>query len=461
MVKRNYINRIKLYLKRALFLAITLCVIANFLLGNIVFAKKIEINDKDVERIKTGLDLMKALVNFTITGDKLKTILNTTISVGEVSTDITYGLLVLSALNEMELIDLVVSQRYKTEARTYFNSVLNQRLNLINYYTGIGYDLPRVISGAITSPISALTLNTFSITNKAIDIFIAFENIRTMKLYDGLWFYFDLRRNNESHKTAWDDVKEVLGWADSTKTKEKGLFIIGKKVGNNNESRLESQFATLFDKWGPHTTPNGISEEVKQQARIELRDSLIFAIRKYQFVEEEPEPSFLDKAKLSLNNLLEKINKIGVFVANTGKNIQETAQEQLNKISSQIQTLTAFVSSFTPGMAVKVEEASEQLVESEIVEKETEISKLSVVAETQELLQTGGPEPSLDRLNLSKEEIQEIIDDISERVDVLLQEVAKLTGGGRKTPPDKSSRNRILLKLKKYQRILKKQSLKS
>lgn len=428
MVKHNYINRIKPYLKRALFLAITLCVIANFLLGNIVFAQKIEISDKDVERIKTGLDLMKALVNFTISEDKLKTILNTTISVGEVSTDITYGLLVLSALNEMELIDLVVSQRYKTEARTYFNSVLNQRLNLINYYTGIGYDLPRVVSGAITSPISALTLNTFSITNKAIDIFIAFENIRTMKLYDGLWFYFDLRRNNESHETAWDDVKEVLGWAGITNP-------FGVKQIKKNYEQLEIQFITLWDKWGPYITPNGISEEVKQQARIELRDSLIFAIKKYQFVEEEPEPSFLDKAKLSLNNLLEKINKIGVFVANTGKNIQETAQEQLNKISSQIQTLTAFVSSFTPGMAVKVEEVLEQLVEPEIVEKETEISKLSVVVETQELLQTGGPEPSLDRLSLSKEEIQEIIDDISERVDVLSQEVAKLTGGGGERHP--------------------------
>ncbi|XOB40087.1 MAG: hypothetical protein ACKKMR_02015 [Candidatus Nealsonbacteria bacterium] len=429
MVKRNYINRIKLYLKRALFLAITLCVIANFILGNIVFAQKIEISDKDVERIKTGLDLMKALVNFTISEDKLKTILNTTISVGEVSTDITYGLLVLSALNEMELIDLVVSQRYKTEARTYFNSVLNQRLNLINYYTGIGYDLPRVVSGAITSPISALTLNTFSITNKAIDIFIAFENIRTMKLYDGLWFYFDLRRNNESHETAWDDVREIIGFAIQTTS------FLGSARREDNNSQLESQFITLWDKWGPYITPNGISEEVKQQARIELRDSLIFAIKKYQFVEEEPKPSFSDKAKLSLNNLLEKINKIGVFVANTGKNIQETAQEQLNKISSQIQTLTAFVSSFTPGMAVKVEEVLEQLVEPEIVEKETEISKLSVVVETQELLQTGGPEPSLDRLSLSKEEIQEIIDDISERVDVLSQEVAKLTGGGGERHP--------------------------
>ena len=113
MVKNNN-KKVKFYLQKLFALAITICVIANFLFGTIVFAKETALNEKEVERIKTGLDLMKALAAFTLSENKLKTILNTTISVGEVSTDITYGLLALSALNEMDLIDLVTSQRYKT-----------------------------------------------------------------------------------------------------------------------------------------------------------------------------------------------------------------------------------------------------------------------------------------------------------------------------------------------------------
>ncbi|MCP6718586.1 MAG: lamin tail domain-containing protein [Patescibacteria group bacterium] len=411
-----------------------LCVIANFGLGNVVFAKNIaKINDKDVKKIKTGLDLVKTVVNFTIRDDKLKTILNTGINIGDTSTDITYGLLVLSTLNEMEFIDLVVSQKYKTVAKNYFNSILDERLNLMNYYTGIGYDLPRILSGNITGPMSALTLNAFSMTSKVIKIFIAIENLKTVKSYNGLWYYFDLRKSNESHKTAWEEAKIVMGWAT------KPLFSLRdvNKITEDNKSQLELQFATLFDKWGPYVTINkGVNEQYKKQVQKELQNTVVTAYESYKFVEKEDKPFFTEKARTTLNNLLEKISKIPVFVANTGKNIQKTAQEQLNKISSQIQRLTAFISNFGTGMAVKVEEISEQLIEPEIKNIEEKASwdklslsqkdELSVVSEAQDMEYKGGPEPSLDKLSLSKEEIQEIIDDISERVDVLAQEVKEL-----------------------------------
>ena len=413
-------KKINFLLKETLFLVITLCIIANFILGNIVFAKNIaEINNKDVEKIKTGLDLVKAVVNFTIRDDKLKTILNTAINIGDTSTDITYGLLVLTVLNEMELIDLVISQRYKTEARDYFDSILDERLNPLNYYTGIGYDLSRIISGNITGPVSVFTLNTFSITDKTIDIFIALENIKTVKSYNGLWLYFDLRKNNESHKTAWEDAKIIMGWAA-----EPTSFYRSVKR-NDIKSQLELQFATLYEKWGPHVTINkGVNEQYKKQVQKELQNTVVTAYDSYKFVEKEDKFSFIERARASLNDLWEKISKIPVFVVNIGKNIQKIAQEQLNKISSQIQKLTAFISSFGSGMAVKVEEISEQLIEPEIknIEEKTNINELSIVLETQDIEQKGGPEPSL-------EGIQEIIDDISERIDVLTQEVKELIGG--------------------------------
>lgn len=431
VIKRYCTKKINFLVKKTLFLAITLCVIANFVLGNIVFAKNIaEINNKDIEKIKTGLDLVKAVVNFTIRDDKLKAILNTAINVGDTSTDITYGLLVLTALNEMELIDLVVSQRYKTEARDYFNSVLDERLNLLNYYTGIGYDLPRIISGNITGPVSAFTLNAFSMTNEVIDIFIALENIKTVKSYDGLWLYFDLRKSNEPHEMAWSDAKEIMGFITSTS-------FLGSKVRGNNDLQLESQFAVLFDKWGPHVTINkGVNEQYKKQVQKELQNTVVTAYESYEFVEKEAQPSFTERAGASLNNLLEKISKIPVFVANTGKNIQKEAQKQLNEISSQIQKLTVFIGdklSLSPktDMGLKVEEVSEQSIEAETNWDKLSLSQedeLSVVLETQDVEYKGGPEPSLDRLSLSKEDIQEIIDDISERVDILAQEVKELIG---------------------------------
>ncbi|MFQ6082597.1 MAG: lamin tail domain-containing protein [Candidatus Aminicenantia bacterium] len=417
MVKRQFINKIKLYLKRASFLAITLCVIANFILVNVAFAKKIEIDDKDVERIKTGLDLMKAWVNFTISGDRLKTILNTTISIGEVSTDITYGVLVLSALNEIELIDLVVSQRYKTEATNYFNSVLDERLSLLNYYTGTGYDILRIASGNITGPISALTLNTFSITNEAIRIFIAFENIKKMKLYNGLWFYFDLRRNNESHEIAWSDAREVVGWTI------KPTPYFPRKLDISNEFQLERQFQALWDKWGPYVTSDGISEEAKQQVKNELQGTLVAAVETYQFVEEEPQLSLLEKVKLSWENLVEKIGKLR-YLVDAFRNLIGRAK---NWVGNTLASLRAIFSRIGLGMVTQVqrgEKPEEQVPEEELEKVEKEITALEEeIKEVGPLEGEQGAKPKL-----TSEEIQEILDDISERADVISQKIGALIG---------------------------------
>ena len=191
MVTPAGFNRQRLFLQ-LLLLSTVFLLTANLIVVDFVFAKKLELNERQVEKIKIGLDLAKTFGNIVFTEDKLKAVFNTVFAGGETSLDITYGLLVLSAFNEMELIDLVVSQRYKKEADKYFNSILNERTNLVKYYKGVGFDFPKVLSGKITGPIAALTLNTFSITNETVNIFAAFENLKTMKLYDGLWVYFDL-----------------------------------------------------------------------------------------------------------------------------------------------------------------------------------------------------------------------------------------------------------------------------
>ncbi|PIP18327.1 MAG: hypothetical protein COX42_01495, partial [Parcubacteria group bacterium CG23_combo_of_CG06-09_8_20_14_all_35_6] len=124
-----------------LILAITVIVIASFLLGSICSANTIQVNKKQIQRIKTALSVVKDIVNFAITDDKIRSIFNTSINVAQSGTNISYGFLVLSALNEFDLIDLVISQRYKADAREYFDSVLDERTNLIKEAKGIGFDI--------------------------------------------------------------------------------------------------------------------------------------------------------------------------------------------------------------------------------------------------------------------------------------------------------------------------------
>ncbi|MFH1188060.1 MAG: hypothetical protein V1688_04365, partial [bacterium] len=299
--------------KRVVFLAVALAVTANLLLGNSVSAKKIELNSNDVERIKLVLDLTKLISSVVVSDDKLKTFLNMAISGGQTGTDATYGLIVLTSLNEMDFIDSVVSQRYKKEADAYFNSILDERLNLRNYYKGIGYDLPRVLAGRITSPMAALTLNTFDITEKTITIFTELNVLKKEKLYDGMWFYFDTRKEgNESHEVAWDEVKIIMGFESQLIKKS----LLQKDISQKDYSGLEVQFAALYEKWGPYVEINkGVKKEFKEQVKAELQSTLVLAAEEQALAEKEkPADNFLvrralEKMKMTIVNLIKEAEK--------------------------------------------------------------------------------------------------------------------------------------------------------
>jgi len=314
--------------------AVIVFTIANLFLANFVFAKQLEIKASDVERIKMVLDISKIMTTVTdlILKDKdFLTILNTVIGAGKTATDITYGLVVLSALGEMDLIDLVVSQQYKIDARNYFNQVLDERTNLRSYWKGVSTDIPRVLSGYITGPMAALTLNSFEITDKAIAIFVEFNVLEKMKLYDGLWYYFDTRKQGgEPHKVAWDEAKEVMGFA----TKDTSFLGTGKNR-DDKDSQLEQQFLTLYNNWAPYVTPYGISEEYKKQVKEELSLTLIAAAKDNAvLVQNESKPSLIDKLAQQLDKLKEAtaalMAKVNPFKAGIALNLpEEPVQEML------------------------------------------------------------------------------------------------------------------------------------
>ena len=276
MVKQLNPAKSKYFLKRELVLAITMIVVVFYFSAGFVSAAEMKISDKDIEKVKTVLNIVNTASSFgsvLVDGGNLMTILKTAVRGGQTATDVTYGLLVLSAINEMEFMDMVLSQAYKDEARDYFNGILDERTKLTSYWKGVGFDIPKVLSGQITGPMGALTLNTFAITDKTIQILTEFSVLQKEKQYDGLWYYFDLRKNGgESAQVAWQEAEEVMGFA------AKPNPYMPQKLTKNNYTQLEAQFAALYEKWGPYATPYGISKEYKEQLASELRNTLASAI---------------------------------------------------------------------------------------------------------------------------------------------------------------------------------------
>ncbi len=316
-------------------------IIACFCFPFSVSAKGFKITTEQLNRLQTILSLVKTFMNTGLNDEAITKAMNLTFRVEGMAADIGYGLVVMSAINELDLIDMIVSQRYKQQATAFFEKVVDDKTNLVSYWKGVGFDLPRILKQSVTSPMAALSLESFEITEKTIAIFSTFEVIRQGKIYDGIWYYFDSRRNNDSHDTAWSNAVDLMGFAANTGIVKNEVFLIGKKSSIDKIKQLESEFISLWDKWGKYTDSNGVTEEAKQIFSVEAAEMVAEAVRKQQIAESQQIP-LADRLKSSLTKFAESVQSLGEGVKNAGANLISTTK---NAVNGAISSLKNFLSS--------------------------------------------------------------------------------------------------------------------
>jgi len=353
-------------LKGEKFIVITL-VITTFLLGVVPITEAKRIGDEEVDEMKTFLKISNVPMLRNFDEKELKKLLNKAIK-PEIP-DFTYGLLVLGTQRDIEWMDMILSQKFLDRNKAYFNNVLDKRLNLFSHYKKLGQDIYFFASkGDQIGPLSGLASEIVSITNKTIEIFVAFDVWKTTKTYKGIWRYFDARRWGYSHEEAWGDAKAEMGWAAETRDRFKG-------AGSSKTSQLEAQFVALWDKWGPYATPFGISEEYKKQVKNELNDSLVTVVESQSFAE-EPKPSLLDKIV-----------------------------QQLKKIKD---ATVALVSRVNPFQAGPVADLPENLGDIEEIKETEMVEALPRQAETEEIVsEASSRSVELEIIETGKEEVSE------------------------------------------------------
>src|SRR3989344_2164801 len=320
--------------KKVFWLAIAFFVIANLSLGSHIFAKQLEIKAADVERIKTALGMAQTVAtaaDIIINNKDLATVLNTVLKGGTAGVDVTYGLVVLGALNEMDLVDLVVSGRYRDEAREYFNSVLDQTTDLTSYWKGTGQNIFSLMrrGGAVT-PTTGLAMESVAILEKTMSIIVSVKVWLTVETYNGMWRYFQDRMSGDNHEDAWYFAKAEMGYVpDQTDSnKLEGWWRDTASYREQQIMQLEQQFLTLYEKWKPYVTPFGISEKYKKQVKEELSGVLIAAAKENAaLAKNESKTSLIDR----LTQQLEKLKaaaaalmaKVNPFKAGIALNLPE------------------------------------------------------------------------------------------------------------------------------------------
>ncbi|MBU4467043.1 lamin tail domain-containing protein, partial [Patescibacteria group bacterium] len=296
---------------KTIIMAVALVATVSFLLVSIGFSKVVDIDNKSIKRIETFLSTVKTVGNFVISNEKIRSIFNVSLSTAQKGADISYGLLVLSAINEFDLIDMVTSQQYKQKARDYFNEVMNERMNIIEDARKTGYDFSKVAFSKVMAgspmsvPMGALVWETISIIDKSIAIFTTLNVVRQEMFYDGIWRYFDSRRWGESHNVAWEDAKAEMGIAVV-----KTSIRLGKKMVNEDSNQLALQFATFWQKWGPYTNSAGITSEAREKFKQEMFALVKEGSEKYALANEKPQIFLFAKAKSFFNTVAEEIARI-------------------------------------------------------------------------------------------------------------------------------------------------------
>lgn len=304
------------------FVVVAILAIAILFLGNTADAK-LKIDDEKLKEIKTALEITNFPILFDYTDKELKEILNTIIKPEE--SEITYGILITGAFNEMEFMDAILSQAFLDRNRAYFNSVLDKRIDLFNHWRKTGRNMYKLWQkGKSATPFTALALESVEIINKTMAIFDAFKVLEDTRKYKGLWRYFDERRNGESHESAWELAEAQMGWAVNAISFRRGA------ERKDEVRQVEQQLTALYEKWGSCATAGGISDWCKKQLAGEIRNTLAVALESHTFVKEEPRPPLLSRLTQQFGNmknaLAALVSKINPF--NRGEPAVEVRPQQ-------------------------------------------------------------------------------------------------------------------------------------
>jgi len=393
-------------------LTVITLIITIFLLGSISTVEAKRISDEEAEEIKTFLKISNVPGLRNYSEEDLKKLLNKVIK-PEIP-DVTYGLLVLSAKDDLEWIDMILSQDYVGKNREYFNSVLDRRLSLFSHWKGVGQDIYFFVSkGDQLGPLSGLASEIVSITNKTVEIFTLYEVWKTTETYKGIWRYFDSRRGGESHEVAWQDAKAEMGWDIETKTQKDNIFR-GKKE-NKREEEIGQQFVQLYEKWGPYATPWGIDNKYKEQLASELKDVLLVALENQNLAEEKEEPSWLvqqlDEIKAlaaslkeNLQSVLSKVNpfQAGPIVDVVDVGDQQHGEEEI----SEVEMIEAKPTSIEEPDMIEVSPQSTKAEIQPIID-ESNKELIEVSPQSVEELETEEVEPQSDELQEAEEVLPE------------------------------------------------------
>ncbi|MBU1613671.1 tandem-95 repeat protein, partial [Patescibacteria group bacterium] len=238
--------------------------------------KKIEDNELSEIKQRLGIDGWLPSTGFHwATNYDLKEALNWEIDSEKVP-GLTYGIYILNAIKETDMMKDILTQEYKRRYSEYFSNWLE----LNTGWSGVAKFVPNFVFKQtllnVTGKITPVGGNMLSLALTSAELGELLVPLKKLYLYNTLWSYLDNRRNSESHENAWENANSdpVAG------NYIEALYKI-KLLNVEKYRKIKELFNDLWNTYEQFLTNEYpyLKEEAIQE---ELRSVFLSALKKYR-----------------------------------------------------------------------------------------------------------------------------------------------------------------------------------
>ncbi|MCK4735752.1 MAG: PKD domain-containing protein, partial [Methanophagales archaeon] len=200
--------------------------------------------------------------------------------IGEEAPGLTYGIYILNAINEREMVEYVWTQEYKQRASTFFNAMLDMSTGWSSVATDATENL---LTGLLHEPYSS-GASTLLLSYDIAQVGIYVGILKKLYFYNALWYYLQERASGSTHGDAWKSVQrfgcEPNCAPQDCRIPAKGLFESEAEY-EKKLNALEVYYKNLWDVYGEALKHDQL-DEFRYELKNKIREILYSVLQRHK-----------------------------------------------------------------------------------------------------------------------------------------------------------------------------------
>jgi len=127
-------------------------------------------------------------------------------AIGEEASGLTYGIYILNAIKELNMIESVWTQDYRNSAASFFSEMLDKNVSWTSILSDLRDNLIEELIEDNLGPLPAVAYSTLRFSFQLKQLGISVSALEELFFYNALWYYLSERVGGMGHDEAWQEV---------------------------------------------------------------------------------------------------------------------------------------------------------------------------------------------------------------------------------------------------------------